>query len=354
LTRLFLTAIHLTARITVAAAFFPLTIAYSQGQARKTASTLTEKNIEAAVRRFPLKIPKSGPATLQLQILLDRAGFSPGIIDGSWGTNAAKAITFFTRPDDTERFDGDSPPEATSVDQATYERLRAAAPPKPLMRWYTVTEGDLAGPFTSIPENVYEQAKLKCLCYSSPAEALGERFHTSPTFLGQLNPKVKIDALTAGTRLLVPNVELDGEAMPQDTAIAARLIISKKKNWTHVIDSNGKIIYHFPSTLGAGYDPSPTGDFKVTDVSHDTPFRYQPKLFSEVPDTKPEALLPPGPNSPVGIVWISLSKKHYGIHGTSSPETIGYASSLGCVRLTNWDALRLSQIVEGGTPVSFR
>jgi lipoprotein-anchoring transpeptidase ErfK/SrfK len=344
--------IHRTVRIGVAAVFFPMAVVHAQ--TRRTAPTLTEKNIEARVTRFPFKIPKSGPVTLQLQILLDRAGFSPGIIDGSWGTNAAKAITFFTKPDDTDRFEGDSPPDVSAVDQTTYNRLRAAAPPKPLLRWYTVTEGDLAGPFTPIPEDVYDQAKLKCLCYSSPGEALGERFHTSPKFLAQLNPKVKIDALRAGTRLLVPNVELDGSALPQDTAIAARLIISKKKNWTHVVDSNGKIIYHFPSTLGAGYDPSPSGDFKVTDVSRDTPFRYQPKLFSEVPDTKPEALLPPGPNSPVGIVWISLSKKHYGIHGTSSPETIGYASSHGCVRLTNWDAQRLSQIVESGTPVSFR
>ena len=324
-------------------------------QARKPAPTaLTERNVGAAITRFPTKIPRSGPIALQLQILLDRAGFSPGIIDGTWGTNAAKAVTFFTKPDDAGRFEGDSPPEAISVDRETYERLLAAAPQKPLLRWYTVTSADLAGPFTPIPEGVYDQAKLKCLCYSSPAEALGERFHSSPKFLGQLNPKVKFEALKAGTRLLVPNVELDGSALPQDTAIAARLIISKKKNWTHVIDSNGKIIYHFPSTLGAGYDPSPTGDFKISDVSRDTPFRYQPKLFSEVPDSKPEALLPPGPNSPVGIVWISLSKKHYGIHGTSSPETIGYASSHGCVRLTNWDALRLSQIVESGTPVSFR
>jgi lipoprotein-anchoring transpeptidase ErfK/SrfK len=342
----------ISAAIGVALISFPLN---ASGQARKPiAVAFTEKSIEASITKFPLKIPKSGPAALQLQILLDRAGFSPGIIDGTWGTNAAKAITFFTKPDDTGRLDGDSPPEVTSVDLATYDRLRSAAPPKPLLRWYTVTAADLAGPFTPIPEEVYDQAKLKCLCYSSPGEALGERFHTSPKFLAQLNPKVKLDALKPGAKLLVPNVELDGSALPQDTAIAARLIISKKKNWTHVVDSNGRIIYHFPSTLGAGYDPSPSGDFKVTDVSHDTPFRYQPKLFSEVPDSEPEALLPPGPNSPVGIVWISLSKKHYGIHGTSSPETIGYASSHGCVRLTNWDAWRLSQIVESGTPVSFR
>ena len=326
----------------------------AQSQTRASISSFTEKNVDATPKRFPLKIPASGPITLQVEILLDRAGFSPGIIDGTWGINAAKAITFFTFPDDNRQYTGDSPPAVTSIDEQTYERLRSAARPTPLVRWYTVSGGDLAGPFTPIPKNVYEQAKLKCLCYASPAEALAERFHTSPKFLAQLNPKVKIESLKEGTRVLVPNVELDGSALPQDTAIAARIIISKKGFWTHVIDSAGKIIYHFPSTLGAGYDPSPTGDFKVTDISHDPAFRYQPKLFAEVPDSDPQALLPRGPNSPVGVVWISLSKRHYGIHGTSSPETIGYANSHGCVRLTNWDALRLSELADIGTPVQFR
>jgi lipoprotein-anchoring transpeptidase ErfK/SrfK len=165
---------------------------------------------------------------------------------------------------------------------------------------------------------------------------------------------VKLDHLTPGTRLVVPNVRDRTAANPADSVLIARLIISKTGFWTHAVDSAGHVIYHFPSTLGAGYDPSPTGDFKVTDVAADPAFHYQPKLFHEVPDTKPDAHLPPGPNSPVGVVWISLSKPHYGIHGTSSPETIGYVSSHGCVRLTNWDALKLADLVELGTPVEFR
>ena len=314
----------------------------------------TSKNVEAKPARFPIQIPKEGPVDLQLQILLDKAGFSPGIIDGTWGINAAKAMTFFTEPDDTKRLTGDSPPPVTTVDKATYNRLRAAARGKPLLRQYQIVPADLAGPFTTIPEDVYKQAKLDCLCYSSPLEQLSERFHVSRKLLEKLNPRVNLEALKPGVRLLVPNVELDGAAVPQDTAIIARVIISKKHYWTHAVDANGKIIYHFPSTLGAGYDPSPSGDFKVTYVSRDPSFKYQPKLFAEVPDTNPEAKLPAGPNSPVGVVWISLSKQHYGIHGTSSPETIGYANSHGCVRLTNWDALRLSDLVEAGTPVQFR
>ena len=314
----------------------------------------TSKNVEAKPVRFPVRIPKEGPLDLQLQILLDKSGFSPGIIDGAWGINAAKAMTFFTEPDDTKRLTGDSPPPVTTVDKATYDRLRAAARGKPLLRRYTIVRADVAGPFTTIPEDVYKQARLDCLCYTSPVEQLSERFHVSRKLLAKLNPRVNLEALKPGVKLLVPNVELDGSAVPQDTAIIARVIISKKHFWTHAVDANGKIIYHFPSTLGAGYDPSPSGDFKVTYVSRDPSFKYQPKLFAEVPDANPEAKLPAGPNSPVGVVWISLSKPHYGIHGTSSPETIGYANSHGCVRLTNWDALRLSDLVEPGTPVQFR
>lgn len=317
-------------------------------------SALSSKKIESAPSKFPLAIPKSGPLALHVQILLDRAGFSPGIIDGLWGINAAKAITFFTRPDDPERLTGDAPATVTSIERATYQRLRRAARAKPLLRRYTVTAEDLRGPFTTIPESVYNQAKLKCLCYSSPLEAFSERFHSSRKLLAELNPAVDFAKLRRGLTITVPNVELDGAALPQDTAIIARVIISKKHYWTHAVDSDGRIIYHFPSTLGAGYDPSPDGDFRVTYVSRDPSFKYQPKLFSEVPDDQPEAKLPAGPNSPVGVVWMSLSKPHYGIHGTNSPETIGYANSHGCVRLTNWDALRLSDLVDMGTPVQFR
>jgi len=314
----------------------------------------SQKAIEAAPGKFPMKIPQEGPGALHLQVLLDRAGFSPGIIDGAWGLNAAKAITFFANPQSREQLSGDSPPRVTQVDRATYDRLRFEARAKPILKRYTVSAADLAGPFTEIPGNVYKQAKLKCLCYASPLEQFSERFHASQNLLRALNPSVKFDRLAKGVVILVPNVEADGSATPQDTMIVSRVIVSKKGYWTHALDENGRIIYHFPSTLGAGYDPSPTGDFKVTWVSRDPAFHYQPKLFHEVPDSDPDAHLPVGPNSPVGVVWMSLSKPHYGIHGTSSPETIGYANSHGCVRLTNWDALRLSDLVESGTPVLFR
>jgi lipoprotein-anchoring transpeptidase ErfK/SrfK len=308
---------------------------------------------DAELTKFPVRIPRSGPTALHIQILLDLAHFSPGIIDGSWGNNAGRALAFFDSPDGPERLRGGTPPTLSHVERATYERLRSAAGNRPLLTRYTLTAGDVGGPFTEIPSLVYDQAKLKCLCYATAAEAIAEKFHTSRALLEQLNRKVNFDKLAAGIELVVPNVASENVASSMDTVIVAKLIISKTGFWTHAVDAAGRILAHYPSTLGAGYDPSPTGSFRVTYVARDPAFHYQPKLFAEVPDDKPEARLPPGPNSPVGRVWMSLSKPHYGIHGTSSPETIGYAASHGCVRLTNWDALQLSDFIEPGTPVEF-
>ncbi len=317
-------------------------------------AAISEKSANRPITKFPAKIPAEGPLTLQIEVLLDRANFSPGIIDAAWGRNAAKAMAFFTFPDDAARLNGESPPPVTTIDKGTYERLRQSAGPDPILTRYTLSAQDVAGPFVNIPALVYDQAKLKCLCYGSAVEALAERFHTSPVLLSRLNPGVKMNALRTGIQLLVPKVRDPTAASPTDTAIVSRVIISKSGFWLHAVDAAGQIIYHFPSTLGAGYDPSPTGDFRVSYISRDPAFHYQPKLFAEVPDDKPEAHLPPGPNSPVGVVWIGLSKPHYGIHGTSSPQTIGYAASHGCVRLTNWDALKLSDLLEPGIPVQFK
>lgn len=329
---------------------------------------INEQSAGARITRFPVQMPKQGPAALQIQVLLDRAHFSPGIIDGMWGDNALKALAFFRSPaggDIAGPMPGDS---VTSLDQATYSRLRDAAGSPAILTRYTVTAEDVSGPFTNVPDNVYEQAKLQCLCYSSAAEAVAEKFHTSQKLIAQLNPDAKLGNLAAGTVLVVPNVDVQqpdstatassGSTMDSATTSAtggiAKLIISKKGFWTHAVDASGKILYHFPSTLGAGYDPSPTGDFHVTNVAWNPAFHYQPTLFAEVPDKKPEAHLPKGPNSPVGVIWMALSKPHYGIHGTSAPETIGYANSHGCVRLTNWDATELGHLISKGTPVEFR
>ncbi|MEO5590851.1 MAG: L,D-transpeptidase [Gemmatimonadaceae bacterium] len=329
-------------------------------------SKISDRSASAALTRFPARIPKRGPAALQIQVMLDRAHFSPGIIDGIWGDNAAKALAYFSSPKDSSASMPAMTDSSTMVDQATYQRLVSAAGSVPAVTRYSVTAEDVKGPFNQIPDNVYEQAKLDCLCYANAAEAIAEKFHTSRKLLTQLNPGISLDSVAAGTALMVPNVEAvdltatqpsmasNGAAGVPVTGQVARLIVSRKGYWTHAVDASGKILYHFPSTLGAGYDPSPEGGFKVTNIAWNPTFHYQPTLFHEVPNSKPEAQLPKGPNSPVGVVWMALSKPHYGIHGTSSPETIGYANSHGCVRLTNWDAVELGRVINSGVDVQFR
>jgi lipoprotein-anchoring transpeptidase ErfK/SrfK len=251
-----------------------------------------------------------------------------------------------------------------TIDAALFDRLRQAAGTAGPVKTYQVTAADLTGPFPTIPTDYQEQAKLDCLCYGSAAEAVAERFHTNRDLLAKLNPQVDLDQLAAGTQLLVPDVEPlqvstggkadEASASPRIPSDIAALVVSKDGFYLHATDATGRVLYHFPTTVGAGYDASPTGDLKVTAIAFRPTFHYQPKLFHEVPDDEPTALLPAGPNSPVGVVWMQLSKEHFGIHGTAEPVTIGYSTSHGCVRLTNWDAQFLAERLPKGTPVVFR
>ena len=305
---------------------------------------------EAVNGPHPLPIPQEGggPSALAAQILLGRAGFSPGVMDGHWGKNTEKAVFWLQTQSGIE-------PTGT-LDQATWEQVVRRAGNDPAVGQATIGEQDLAGPFTPVPEDVYEQSKLQCLCYSSLLEMLAERHHTTEEVLQKLNPEVDFGRLAAGNRYWAPVVppapKLDGAAR-QDSQVA-RIVISKAGFYTQALDGRGNILLHFPSTLGSKYDPSASGELKITGIAPNPTFHYQPTLFADVPDDKPEAQLPAGPNSPVGVVWIDLSKPHHGIHGTAVPETIGYTSSHGCIRLTNWDAERLAAVTRTGTPVEFR
>ncbi|MGI9089892.1 MAG: L,D-transpeptidase [Gemmatimonadaceae bacterium] len=317
------------------------------GAATDTAAALasiTPQKTAAVPASFPQSPPIAGPATLQLQILLDRSNFSPGVLTGVWDDNARHALTWFRVARGMD--------SSATVDKATYDQLRSSGGSTPLVTQYTLTDADVKGPFVNIPSNVYQKAKLNCLCYQSVGEEMSERFHSSPALLRRLNPNVDLKTLKAGSTLWVPNVARDTAAPPPYTT--ARIMISKKDFWTHAMDSSGKIVAHYPSTLGNSYDPSPTGDFSVANIARMPAFHYQPTLFAEVPDSKPEAQLPKGPNSPVGVIWMALSKEHYGIHGTENPATIGVTQSHGCVRLTNWDAWTLGGTVRPGVPVTFQ
>jgi lipoprotein-anchoring transpeptidase ErfK/SrfK len=304
---------------------------------------ISPSTVNSGATHLPLHGDVSGPSVLSIQILLDRALFSPGIIDGRWGKNTEIALYWFQNREGLR---------ATGrADQATFERLAVTAgEPRELVRTHRLSEDDVEGPFVDIPEDIYDKAELDCLCYESLAEKLGELFHTSPDLLRKLNPGIELSSLSAGQGIIVPNVR-DAGAAP--VGEVTRLVISAHGHYLHALNSSGRVLYHFPTTLGSSYDPSPDGTHTVRSITRDPWWHYQPAILEHVDNSEPDAKIPPGPNNAVGRVWMALSKPHYGIHGTSAPETIGYATSAGCIRLTNWDALFLADRIESGVVVEF-
>ena len=313
------------------------------GPARERWADISVATANSGTYTLPVGRGHSGPSVLHVQVLLNRAFFSAGMLDGRWGRNTQTAVQWFQ--------DREGLPVTGAVDSATYARLAAVAGPDSTLRRHVLTAEDVRGPFVQIPSDIYAHARLRCSCYESLTEKLTETFASSAELLRKLNPGVNLDSAAAGDTLNVPAVR-DPEARPAGEV--RQIVVSGSGAYLHALDGDGRILYHFAATLGSSYDPSPAGDFAVTSIHPDPWWNYQPKLLAHVPDDRPNALIPPGPNSSVGKVWMALSAPHYGIHGTKSPETIGYAQSAGCVRLTNWDALFLSRRLTPGTPVSFR
>jgi lipoprotein-anchoring transpeptidase ErfK/SrfK len=269
---------------------------------------------------------------LAVQVLVDRAGFSPGEIDGNGGTNTDRAVDAYERVTGSQVGD-----------------LVVAAKEPPTTK-YTITAEDAAVPLVrSIPRDMEAKAGLKRLNYTSQLEMLAEKFHASPALLKRLNPRLR---LGAGQQIVVPNVVVtsDAEGKPQPDVVVH---VSKSSSTLWVTDGAGKTIMHAPVTSGSEHDPLPIGMWTVTAVSRNPSFNYNPDLFWDANPSHSKAKIPPGPNNPVGVVWIDLSKEHYGIHGTPEPSTIGHTESHGCVRLTNWDVLRLAAMVGKGTRVEF-
>lgn len=320
-------------------------VTFAPANTKESFKGLDANAINAAAVVVPLRGDVAGPSVLKTQVFLDRAGYSVGALDGRWGRNTGIALWWF------QRARGINSADPGALDEATYRALAATAGASTqAVVQHTLTEEDVKGPFTAIPEDVYEKQDLKCLCYETLAEKLAERFHTTTEFLEKLNPDVKLSSLAAGSTLWTPNVR---EALTEDRPDIARVVISIRGNTFNAFDAAGNLVFHSPTTLGSKYDPSPQETVEVKKVTFDPHFHYQPTLFHEVPDSDPEANLPPGPNSPVGVVWVALSKPHFGIHGTSDPDSIGYASSHGCVRLTNWDARDVAHRLKPGVQVEF-
>ena len=295
-----------------------------------------------ASAQTPTKSPTPaapGGAALELQVLLDRAGFSPGEIDGQRGANTDKAVAAFAR--------------ARNVDAADDNALRLAlgAPETLAIVPYTVTVEDAKGPFTrQIPEDMMEKAKLDALNYTSALEALAERFHASPALLRKLNPG---KTFAAGDEIQVPNVVTVDPNKKVAAPKGVVVTVSKSASTLTATDATGAVLLHAPVTSGSERDPLPIGEWAVTAVSRNPTFNYNPDLFWDADPAHAKAKIPAGPNGPVGVVWIDLSKEHYGIHGSPEPSKIGKTTSHGCVRLTNWDAVRLAALVDKGTRVVF-
>jgi lipoprotein-anchoring transpeptidase ErfK/SrfK len=301
--------------------------------AAPAARSSAAKEIEDSTRTGALGPGATGPRVVRAQILLDRAGFSPGEMDGVYGDDFGIAVRGYQgnrglRPTGT-------------IDAEMWRMLDSDA--GPLLSTYTITIADEKGPFQPIPADFQAKAKMKWLGFETPEEGLGEKFHSSPKLLADLNPGKKLD--TVGEQISVPNVRHAAGRL------ALRVVASKSKRTVIAYGTGGKVLAQYPATMGDTHDPLPIGNWKITSVVHDPWFNYDPELFWNPDPKQAKAVLPPGPNDPVGTVWIGLSKEHYGIDGTPDPGHIRHGESAGCIRLTNWDVEQLSHMVRPGTPV---
>ena len=299
--------------------------------------------------------PEFNEDVLNAEVLLDRNGFSPGVVDGHDGDNFANALHAF------QQVNGFA---VGRLDQQTMERL-AQGSAAPILGQYIVQPADLQGPFTpQIPQDYEKMAQLPRLGYRSPQQILAEKFHMSEQLLSVLNPGKNFDQ--PGTVITVANVA----PMPEDPKLAARqaegsgsgtseqakaakVVVDKHSHAVLAFGSDNRLLAFYPASIGSTEKPAPSGEFEVRSISYDPAYTYNPAYAFKGQRAEHKVTVRPGPNNPVGLVWIGLSAKGYGIHGTPDPDKIGKTQSHGCVRLTNWDALALAKLVKRGTPVDF-
>jgi lipoprotein-anchoring transpeptidase ErfK/SrfK len=276
------------------------------------------------------------PLLIKLQVLLDRAHVSPGEIDGKLGENTRKAIAAVRELNGLEPSD--------QLDEHLWHML-TEEDSGPALVTYKISEKDTAGPFVKrIPADFRKKAAMERLGYTSPEELLSEKFHMSQQLLRKLNRGVRFDK--TGQEILVANVERSSLA-----GKISRIEVDAERQRVLAYDKDHNVVAIYPATVGSEDRPSPEGEFKITKITENPVYHYDPALHLRGVDVKEKLDLPPGPNNPVGVVWINLSAEGYGIHGTPDPDKISKAASHGCIRLTNWDALELAHHVSKGTPV---
>lgn len=348
-------------------------VAVAQAPAQNAASA-PQQGTQAQQRQW---VPPGTPGSeingeiFHAQVLLDVAGFPTGVIDGKKGMVFEQALRGFQQARGLK--------VTGQLDAATKAALLQDQ--RPSTRMLQLTATDVGGPFVyPFPDDAAQQAELKGLYYRNMLEKLAERFHTTPRTIVALNGPDKL--IGPGRVLRLPNIlpasREYGQTMDDKQARLLNLfnvnaqqpqgdfiVVDKSDGVMRVYEGEvpstnqvkpdaAKLVAQFPVTMGSEQYPLPIGRWKVTTYAFEPPFHYQPDILQGTDKNDEEQMLPPGPNGPVGIAWLDLTKEHYGIHGTDEPSTIGRAESSGCIRLANWDVMRLSRIMKPGFTAIFQ
>jgi lipoprotein-anchoring transpeptidase ErfK/SrfK len=292
----------------------------------------------AEYRSKPSAEDKIDAVIVKAQVLLDRARFSPGEIDGKLGENAQKALRAFAEAKGLTSDKALTPEVWTAL---------AGTNNDPVIAEYRISENDVKGPFLEkLPAKMEDMKDLKALSYTSPREALAEKFHMSEALLTALNAGKKFDR--AGETIFVTNV-----ANKPAKLTIGRVEVDKSRQTVRAFDPSGALIAFFPATVGSEEKPTPSGSLRVVSADANPNYRYNPDYKFKGVKSRQTFTIKPGPNNPVGSYWIGLSAEGFGIHGTPNPSKVSKSESHGCVRLTNWDAGLLGSNIKKGTLVVF-